>query len=228
MLIPILNDYYDSGYLPRPRDAALMPFFPNCNLAVRRAAYARAGGYDPAMRAGEDADLCRRVATAGYDLYYQPNAVVHHEPRRGLRGLLRQWWGYGYGGSVHFHKARSHRLEVYATLAARPRIHRHRRLVAFGRFPVSGIVFVTYFPLLLFVLLGSAVALLAGSTLVAAVLALAAVIGFAAVVARRTPGQGIRARIAHALLVLIVNTTCCAGCLASSIRHRRIFLYPGI
>lgn len=228
MLIPILNDYYDPGYLPRPHDLALTPFFPNCNLAVRRTAYLQAGGYDRAMTAGEDADLCRRVAGAGWDLYYQPEAVVQHEPRRSLGGVLRQWWSYGYSGSLHFHKARVRRLEIYGTLAARPRLHRHRRLLALDRFPIAGLVFVTYFPLLLGLFVAGVVSGLLGAPWLAAGLAGAACLGFGVVVVRRTPRQGWRARLGQALLILFINSVCSAGCLASSVRHRRIFLYPGI
>jgi cellulose synthase/poly-beta-1,6-N-acetylglucosamine synthase-like glycosyltransferase len=228
MLIPILNDYYDQGYLPRPEAPALSPFFPNCNLAVRRSALDQAGGYDQAMTAGEDADLCRRVAAAGWELFYQPKAIVKHEPRPDVLGVLRQWWNYGYGGSVHFHKARRRRFEVYGTWEARPRIHRHRPLLALDRFPFVGMIFLTYFPMLLLLLLAAGVAAAVGAHLVAGVLALAALVAFGWVVVRRTPGQGLAARLGHALLIVLVNTTCCAGCLASSLRRGKLFLYPGI
>lgn len=228
MLIPILNDYYDQGYLPRPRAPALTPFFPNCNLAVRREAYWQAGGYDAAMTAGEDADLCRRVASAGWDLFYQPQAAVQHEPRRNLRGVLRQWWNYGYGGSVHFQKARKHRLEVYWTLAPRPRVHRHRRLFASDHLPIPGMVFLTYFPLLFILAVAAVTAACLAAYVLAGILALGAAVGFATVVVLRTPKQGVVARLAHALLIVLVNTACCAGCLAITLRRGRLFFFPGI
>jgi cellulose synthase/poly-beta-1,6-N-acetylglucosamine synthase-like glycosyltransferase len=228
MLIPVLDDYYDRGYLPRPSSPALTPFFPNCNLAVRRAAYEQAGGYDAAMTAGEDADLCRRVAGAGWELVYQPEARVQHEPRSGLRALLGQWWSYGYAGSRHFHKAQVKRLEIYWTASAWPRIHQHRVLLAWQRSPVGGIVFLTYFPLLLGLLLASGLAALLGASLWAGALAVASAVVFGVVVVCRTPGQRLKARLLHALLILLVNSACTAGCLASSLRRRKLFLYPGI
>jgi cellulose synthase/poly-beta-1,6-N-acetylglucosamine synthase-like glycosyltransferase len=228
MLIPVLDDYYDRGYLPRPGPPALTPFFPNCNLAVRRTAYDQAGGYDAAMTAGEDADLCRRVAAAGWELVYQPEATVEHEPRPGLWSLVRQWWSYGYAGAVHFHKAQVHRLEIYGTMDAWPRIHRHRPLLAWRRFPVGGIVFLTYFPLLLCLFLAAFVAALAGAPVLASVLALGGGLGFGLVVIRRTPGQDAKTRLTHALLVIVVNSACTAGCLASTLRRGKLFLYPGI
>jgi cellulose synthase/poly-beta-1,6-N-acetylglucosamine synthase-like glycosyltransferase len=228
MLIPVLDDYYDRGYLPRPSSPALTPFFPNCNLAVRRAAYQQAGGYDPEMNAGEDADLCRRVAAADWELVYQPDATVEHEPRAGWRALLRQWWSYGYAGARHFHKAQAKRLEIYWTAAAWPRIHRHRVLLGWQRAPVGGIVFLTFFPVLLGLFLASGVAALLGASLLASILAALGGLGFAAVVVRRTPGQTFKARLLHALLIVLIDSACTAGCLASTLRRRKLFLYPGI
>lgn len=228
MLIPILDDYYDSGYLPLPGPPALTPFFPNCNLAIRRTALDKAGGYDPALTAGEDADLCRRIAGTGWELVYQPDAIVRHEPRRTLRGLLHQWCSYGYAGASHFHKARTNRLEIYWTLAAWPRIHRYHRLLAWSRCPFAGIVFLTYFPLLLALLLGAGVAAVGGAKAVATALAFASIFGFGFYVVRRTPGQKLRARLGHAILVLLVNSACTLGCLTSTLRHGKLFLYPGI
>ncbi len=228
MLIPILDDYYERGYLPRPEMPALTPFFPNCNLAVRRTALDQVGGYDAAMTAGEDADLCRRVAGKGWEQVYLPDAVVQHEPRRTLWGLMRQWWHYALGGSVHFHKARQHPLEVYWTLAAWPRIHRHRRLLAWSHCPIEGIVFLTYFPMLLALLLAAGLAAITGAAILAAVLACASLAGFVCIVIRRTPGQNSRARMGHALLILFVNSACTFGCLVRTLRDGKLFLYPGI
>ena len=39
------------------------------------------GGFDEAMRLGEDVDLVWRVAAAGHRCRYEPTSVVHHEPR---------------------------------------------------------------------------------------------------------------------------------------------------
>lgn len=228
MLIPILDDYYESGYLPQGETPALTPFFPNCNLAVRRAALDQAGGYDSSMTAGEDADLCRRIGGIGWELVYQPKAIVRHEPRRTLWGLLRQWWCYGYAGAVHFQKARESRLEIYWTFAAWPRIHRYRPLLIWPRCPFTGIVFLTYFPVFLTLLLAAIVASAVGAKVAAVALACTAVIGFGLLVVRRTPGQRWRARMGHAVLVLLVNTACTLGCLASVFRHGKLFLYPGI
>jgi cellulose synthase/poly-beta-1,6-N-acetylglucosamine synthase-like glycosyltransferase len=228
MLIPILDDYYDSGYLPRPDSPALTPFFPNCNLAVRRTALDQAGGYDSEQIAGEDADLCRRISRSGWELVYQPDAVVQHEPRRTLGGLLRQWWSYGYSGADQFQKARTSRLEIYWTLAARPRIHRHYPLLKWSRCPFEGILFLTYFPLLLALMAAAVTAAAAGAIILAVVLACSCILGFCWIIVRRTPEKNLRVRLGYAVLVLMVNSACTLGCFASIFRHGKIFLYPGI
>jgi mycofactocin system glycosyltransferase len=53
------------------------------------------GGFDEAMRLGEDVDLVWRAAAAGHRCRYEPTSVVHHEPRGTLSALLRQRFGYG-------------------------------------------------------------------------------------------------------------------------------------
>ncbi|GAB4317898.1 MAG: hypothetical protein Kow0059_11040 [Candidatus Sumerlaeia bacterium] len=60
---------------PRP---GFRPFFATANLAVRRVVFERLGGFDSALLAGEDADLCWRLQDAGGLLAWEPRAVVWH------------------------------------------------------------------------------------------------------------------------------------------------------
>jgi len=53
------------------------------------------GGFDEAMRLGEDVDLVWRCVVAGHRCRYEPTSVVYHEPRPTARALLRQRFGYG-------------------------------------------------------------------------------------------------------------------------------------
>lgn len=73
------------------------PFFETCNVAYRRTAFDRAGGFDeddpllhpPTGRAfGEDACLAWEVQRTGGTAAYAPDAVVHH---RCLPGTYRRW-----------------------------------------------------------------------------------------------------------------------------------------
>ena len=53
------------------------------------------GGFDEAMRLGEDVDLVWRCVAAGHRCRYEPTSVVQHEPRTTATALLRQRYGYG-------------------------------------------------------------------------------------------------------------------------------------
>ncbi|HEX4804553.1 MAG TPA: glycosyltransferase [Conexibacter sp.] len=69
---------------------------PGCNMAFRRAALERVGGFDPRFRvAGDDVDLCWRIQDAGGTLGFAPGALVWHRARRSVGAYLRQQAGYG-------------------------------------------------------------------------------------------------------------------------------------
>jgi mycofactocin system glycosyltransferase len=69
----------------RPRRP--VPFLVTANLVLRRSAFEAAGGFDEALRCGEDVDLCWRLAAAGHRLVYQPAGRVRHDHRRGPRAF---------------------------------------------------------------------------------------------------------------------------------------------
>ncbi len=62
----------------------------SANMAVRADAFAAAEGFDEEARRGEDADLCFRLARAGWTLEERPAAFVEHPTRATLGGLLTQ------------------------------------------------------------------------------------------------------------------------------------------
>lgn len=53
------------------------------------------GGFDEAMRVGEDVDLVWRLVGAGHRARYEPASVVHHRPRASFAAMVRQRMGYG-------------------------------------------------------------------------------------------------------------------------------------
>ena len=80
------------------RDAEHLP---GCNLAVRRSALLEVGGFDERFRvAGDDVDLCWRLADRGYRLAFSPGAVVLHRRRGSVRAYLRQQRGYGHAEAL--------------------------------------------------------------------------------------------------------------------------------
>jgi GT2 family glycosyltransferase len=80
---------------PVPADWLLGGF-----MFLRRAMLDELGGFDAGFRLyGEDIDLCYRAAKAGWERWYVPGAVVHHEWKRATdrrfftRRTLWHWWG---------------------------------------------------------------------------------------------------------------------------------------
>ncbi len=73
------------------------PYAQTANCAVLRAAFMDVGGFRDEIRAGEDADLCFRLAAAGWKLEQRPNAVVRHRSRDTIGSLTRQLAIHGSG-----------------------------------------------------------------------------------------------------------------------------------
>ncbi|MRH87006.1 mycofactocin system glycosyltransferase [Nocardia sp. SYP-A9097] len=67
-----------------------VPYVPSTALLVRRLALLAEGGFDEAMAAGGDIDLCWRLDRAGWRLRYEPAArVAHSNPVS-----LRKWFAH--------------------------------------------------------------------------------------------------------------------------------------
>jgi GT2 family glycosyltransferase len=69
---------------------------PGCNMAFRKEALERIGGFDERFRvAGDDVDVCWRLQEAGWGLGFSAGAVVMHRRRDSVRRYLKQQYGYG-------------------------------------------------------------------------------------------------------------------------------------
>ena len=77
------------------RPGSPVPYVPSTVLAVRRSAFEAAGGFDEAMRVGEDVDLVWRLLDAGAFIRYEPAANAQHRNRASWSALARQRFGYG-------------------------------------------------------------------------------------------------------------------------------------
>jgi GT2 family glycosyltransferase len=75
------------------------PYAQSANLAVRRTAFAAAGGFHEGARAGEDADLGWRLRAGGWGLEQRPRACVAHVTRATLSSLLAQLARHGSGAA---------------------------------------------------------------------------------------------------------------------------------
>ena len=77
------------------RAGSAVPFVPTAALAVRREALEQAGGFDEALRFGEDVDLVWRLGKRGWRVRYDPSASVTHPARGSASGWLGQRYRYG-------------------------------------------------------------------------------------------------------------------------------------
>lgn len=71
-----------------------VPYVPSACLLVRAESLERLGGFDPALRYGEDVDLVWRLGTIG-EVRYRPSVVAHHPARPNLRAMAMQRRSYG-------------------------------------------------------------------------------------------------------------------------------------
>jgi cellulose synthase/poly-beta-1,6-N-acetylglucosamine synthase-like glycosyltransferase len=74
-----------------------VPYAVSANMALDRAAFERAGGFDDGLVRCEDIALSWRLKTSGIDIDYAPEAVVHYRHRTGVRALVKQHFLYGRG-----------------------------------------------------------------------------------------------------------------------------------
>lgn len=230
MLSPIITDCYSKGVLPEVRYRTLINFFPNCNLAARRAVLEEVGFYDERCTASEDVDLCRRVASKGWALFYEPRAACFHEPRRSLPGLMRQWYWYGQAASFVFKRHQRQRFEVFFSADPRPRIFSYRRIIRLPAFPVQGLLFLNHFTILssllliLFVCLGLGYYIASSVLLFLVVMLLISYHVRNPVMKRRT----LKEKAVFYLVTSIINLSCALGGIVGGIRNRIFYLHPGV
>lgn len=91
MIIQLNQDLYRFGYLPTNQRRAFSLFFQGGNVAFRREAVQRIGGYDPELPIGEDVDIGIRLSAEG-ELFFNPRAAVVHTSQFSLRKVLSHWW----------------------------------------------------------------------------------------------------------------------------------------
>ncbi len=80
------------------------PFLATANTIFRMKALLECGGFSREFIAGEDADVCWRIQSMGYEIKYIPGGRIYHYHRATWKGLLKQSIEYGYGGVHLFHR----------------------------------------------------------------------------------------------------------------------------
>lgn len=79
----------------RVRPGGRVGYVPSAAMLVRRDRFEELGGFDPALRTGEDVDLVWRAVERGWSVRYEPAVTVDHEVRGGLGAFVSQRVAYG-------------------------------------------------------------------------------------------------------------------------------------
>ena len=74
---------------------ARITYTPSAAIVVRASALVDIGGFDEALRTGEDVDLVWRLHQKGWVCVYEPSVTVEHAARPGLTAWLTQRASYG-------------------------------------------------------------------------------------------------------------------------------------
>ncbi|HVW44511.1 MAG TPA: mycofactocin biosynthesis glycosyltransferase MftF [Amycolatopsis sp.] len=86
----------DLGDAPAPvRPGGRITYVPTAALVVRTSALRDVGGFDEALRFGEDVDFVWRLVRGGGRVRYEPRSEVLHAPRTTWRAWARQRFDYG-------------------------------------------------------------------------------------------------------------------------------------
>ena len=94
MAAPGTGPTLDQGRQPaRVAPLTRVSYVPTAALVVRRSALG--GGFDEALRYGEDVDLIWRLTGAGWRVRYEPAVEVHHAAAGSLTGILHRRFRYG-------------------------------------------------------------------------------------------------------------------------------------
>lgn len=88
-------------------------------MAFATSALQDVGGFDPTLGTGtkalggDDLSVFFKIIMGGYQLVYQPTALVHHRHRRDYAALRRQAFGYGVGLTAYLTKSLLDRPQLF-------------------------------------------------------------------------------------------------------------------
>lgn len=98
---------YRSHETSLPLAQRFLPFALSGNSAVTRSAFRHAGGFPEDLGpAGEDIAFSWQMQLAGYQLHFEPRALVAYRHRESTKGLWRQQVAFGIGEVVLFKRFR--------------------------------------------------------------------------------------------------------------------------
>lgn len=97
-----LHDYYLIQDERQLHPTVPRRYLDTANASFRQAAFRQVGGFQERFHfpAAEDVEMGYRLTAAGYTLHFAPQALVWHQGRTSLRGILAQSWRRGLGQAM--------------------------------------------------------------------------------------------------------------------------------
>ena len=95
----------NQGLMPGP---GFLPFVMGACMGVRREAFEKVGGFSEHMDFCEDVDLSWKIQQSGFDVCFEPEAVVHYRQRDTLSDMYRQHRNYGTATALLFRDYAAH------------------------------------------------------------------------------------------------------------------------
>lgn len=145
MIIQILSNLFDEGYLEKNVDPLTSPFFSGSNVAFRRKIFKDIGPYDVNCATGEDQDMCIRIANSKWELYFQSKAIVGHKCRKTIKTFIKQWYKYGLHHPYIFKKHNPKSLVVYRRKKKIKKGILYQRAIYKNGFALPVVIFVSPF-----------------------------------------------------------------------------------
>ncbi len=162
MVIQIYSNLCEEGYFEKRKGTLISPFFSGMNVMFRREVFEQLGGYDLNCCSGEDQDMCIRASKTEWELYYQPKAVVGHKNRETFKGLIKQWFGYGFHHPYIFKKHSPKSLALYLKKKKIKKGTLYNCILFKDHFPVQILIFISSFLLMNIFLIASVLTALFG------------------------------------------------------------------
>lgn len=145
MIIQVLANLCDEGYLEKEENSLTSLFFSGSNVAFRREVFQQIGLYDTNCATGEDQDISIRINNTEWELYFQPKAVVGHKCRTSVKAFIKQWYRYGLHHPYIFKKHNPESLIVYQRKRESKKGVLYRRILYTKGFPLHALIFISPF-----------------------------------------------------------------------------------
>lgn len=88
--ITVVNGQQDLSYLP----ALGLPYVAGANAGFVTGKLREVGGFDEALKSGNDVDVCYKLGLRGYGIGLAPDAVILHDDRASVAGHFRRFHRY--------------------------------------------------------------------------------------------------------------------------------------